>query len=1136
MVSSYSNLSVKVSTRLFLALLIILGGVLFYSPRAEAAAGRWFPNGTHSNNPDWTYALVAKAGAWGLCGDSDPNNDPDDGSCTTGLNARRADFKLFIPADYNPNVTITLANACLNFSDNDKGNTRLSAEVRRATKGGDGVGPVQNLADGGNVRINHSPFHPAYGCGGPGDRHLILQVPNNVFKDKQKNRYGADVRTAILRVKKADLGAFDGKGQKHFRVINGAPNGSVSFNDIGAGGGSQSYGSDYPGFGAFALHDAREGTGNNPETNYTFEMRPDCTHKDGRKIFLKWSDADVVGQPNEGSNMNMRFKGPGGGTILSRSGAQLGGQGWPGDPPPDGGYTVGPNIAPARTPGVQFNRTYTWEWNNVDRSNGVQFWMPYSEFKDYDPCQPPEPPGAHAKCDLITFRVGSGGTLPNTEDGKDNRRWAVWVNDNGSPSTPPKDYEAGDKYAPPGHDDGPGGHQDRSEWTIAGNDYSGISPSESGPGGGPGHGSQAALNLLNDNKIVSGTLSYTIVIYEQYTINSGPHAGEKWRYVWKVINGNKGPCYRASCTVDIDENVPNAPNNSNAVKANGLFGADVTIKNEGINPLPVTLVTNGGSFNLNSSVQPTPGTTWGFRTESLGRNIEINDTEEMTIDDLMAPNEINTRHLSIYPDYYGRFAIGSPCKDQHSGASPVPVHMYQEFNIEPSAGLPKLQYNGDDYEEEPNTVVFPWSATNTLPSTARNISVSRSITKNGSNYPPSPWSSSHDLGTASGNDTAGISSSVFGDEYCGRTTVSPAHGWQGPSQKIVLLPSRSNGPACNDITNRPYLRAYGADVAAGSRFVDGSGVCNENINQIKGYTSPRLNKSGAGAQLAGIAMSTIESFRTASLRTPTNPPTANSGLSFGNTPSPVGQYAGEPICATDFYNETQADNSDPSDNIDKKTVSTGSLSPNSHPDHEQTLYNGNLVLNGANNFNRKKIIYVNGNVRITNNIAYESFSDPTEAPSFMLVASGSIYIANNVKGLDGIYVAQQRSDGTGGVIYTCAKTSGFEGYNDGTSEMFDNCGGPQGENSNLADDKRLIVNGAFIAHHIKFDRIHKSLRDSKSNTNERADHDPGTIPHKTEGSEVFNFSPEIYLSPPPFARDASSASKSPYFTTLPPIL
>jgi hypothetical protein len=360
-----------------------------------------------------------------------------------------------------------------------------------------------------------------------------------------------------------------------------------------------------------------------------------------------------------------------------------------------------------------------------------------------------------------------------------------------------------------------------------------------------------------------------------------------------------------------------------------------------------------------------------------------------------------------------------------------------------------------------------------------------------------------------------VSNPQLGDQYCGEITVAPAHGWQGPSDRYVIDPDRADGgypDNCDVIANRPYLRVYGADLSAGSRFIDGSGACNSNPSPIKGYLSSRPNKSGSGSQLAAVAMQAINGFRTASLRT--SAPTAPNGLSFGNEPPDDGHYQGTPICSTDFYGETQADEGDK-----KNIISAGALTPHSHPGHDQTLYEGDLVLNGTGPipFNGKKIIYVDGNVRITGDIAFAGFADPTEAPSFTLVARGNIYISKNVNRLDGIYVAQAGSDGSGGTIYTCAKPSEFDQYRPGSTELLDNC----------YDDAQLTVNGAFIADNVEFLRVYKSLRDSKQNHLETA--------AVTNAAEVFNYSPEIYLSPPPFTASSSSIETQ-FYTTLPPIL
>lgn len=570
--------------------------------------------------------------------------------------------------------------------------------------------------------------------------------------------------------------------------------------------------------------------------------------------------------------------------------------------------------------------------------------------------------------------------------------------------------------------------------------------------------------------------------------------GGSWQKQASTSSDRIIDCYKGHCTI---EDV-NGPGPNDIAIATQPITVHARIHNTSADNLPMwfpSIVGSGGKHE--------PGVVL-----AAGDSYPINFT-------VTAVNNITVQNLNWTPEYFAGQRIGPDCG--------VNVSVYKEFNLFPNAGSVTLRYGGADDEEDPDRAVFSSSVNNTAWNRADvSIPVTRTMTKNGSNYPPSPWTSSPTMGDVSFNDTAPISNSVLGDEYCGQISISPAWGWQGPGgagDRVVLEHSRSNGPTCDNIVNRPYLRAYGADVVAGSAFEGDS--CNPSpTDNIRTHTSIRNNKSGSGTQLAGIAMGTIEGFNTASLRN--SPPQAKDGLSFGNDPPPGG-YEGEPICFTDFYGDTQADEGDK-----KNVVSVGDLTPRSHPGYDQTLYDGDLVLNGTGvtPFNGKKIIYVNGNVRITGDISYAGFSDPTDAPSFMLVARGNIYIGNNVKRLDGLYVAQQKSDNTGGTIFTCAKPGEFEGYEDGSSTIFDNCGGPQGEGT-VPGNKQLTVNGAFIAHGVKFHRVHKSVRDSRSNIQE--------TPGVTQSSEIFNFSPEIYLSPPPFV-SGTGVPPTQYYTTLPPIL
>ena len=734
--------------------------------------------------------------------------------------------------------------------------------------------------------------------------------------------------------------------------------------------------------------------------------------------------------------------------------------------------------------------------------------------------------GDTPNCTHVNFRIPndsqslSGTNRWNTPANRS--YYAVYVNDWGSPGRPAPagspDYYPNGSGSPAGsgkYNESPGPWVDYSSY-----DHGSESVSE---------GQTIERNLREHNKVVSGQLVWTLVVYDWFQNSSG---------VWRIQVQHRethevNNCFQATCEIQINGNVPGREG-SDAMIAGSTLRGTVRIRNTGVNNLPSWMITNGGTFGLSLTTNYRGGLSPNHLNEAIPPGGEI--VRSLEDFGLTAPNDIGPHSIDLYPDYWGRAGIGPWCNKG--------FRTFKEFNIRPSAGTLSLTFNGVEDEEDPNTAAFNWVVNNVASNRADvSIPTTRNITKNGGSIPPYPKTDSFTFGDVSHTDLASITGSKLGDQYCGRISVSPVRGWQGPGGDRHVLDAgpRTDGE-CRDVVNHPYVRAYGSDIVAGSNFMADE-VCNANVKRIDSYISTHADKSGSGVQLAAIAMGTIESFSTASLRT--SSPTALTGLSFGNTPNPVGQYAGQPLCSTNFYGETQSNDDNPTDDavdtVNKNTVGDHNISPGDYlPNYGQTLVTNpshQVTLGGDGSFNGKKIIYVDGDVTITGNIAYQPFTDPTEAPAFMLVAKGNIYIGKNVTRLDGLYVAQAKDDASGGIIFTCARPGDFAAYND--NEKFDNCGGPEGENSNPPDDKRLIVNGSFIANNIRLDRIHKSVRDSKSNINEKADRDPSATPHNTEASEVFNFSPEMYLSQPPFAKNGTSSSSSTifqYYTTLPPIL
>lgn len=318
---------------------------------------------------------------------------------------------------------------------------------------------------------------------------------------------------------------------------------------------------------------------------------------------------------------------------------------------------------------------------------------------------------------------------------------------------------------------------------------------------------------------------------------------------------------------------------------------------------------------------------------------------------------------------------------------------------------------------------------------------------------------------------------------------------------------------CTDnynVGDRPYLRVYGNDVAAGSGFATEDAPClRDNRAAIEAWQKGGLGtRAGASGQLAVFALGTIDGFFSANLRNNSSPPRPHNGLTFGNfsgvgTISGWGGLSGLPFCATDYFGQAAANGITPLSGL--QTINEPSI-----PDGEQ------------------QAIYVDGNVYITagpdgKGVAYQntSWSSPSAIPSFYLIVRGNIYINPNVTRLDGVYIAQPTViPGSGGApdtlnpntgkIVTCSSALGVT---------------PPGI---AACNKTLTINGTFIARQVLFQRTLGTLT--------------AALPSETAAdtdnvAEVFKFSPELYLAPLHSSLSKGQPNKQyDYITSLPPIL
>lgn len=1073
---SIYKMNLWVITSLLLFSCFILMNLLF-APKAEAGITSTFPRGPSAggNAQTSSSSILAVSSKSGECGSG----------CYNGLDAVVSDFKIFRLAGQNGDFNVTLEGACGNPYGGNKGNTSIRVETYKAAQ-------TANGTTGSAVDTRTSVSH----CS-PGSNDLVITVSDHpgktAFSQNQSDSYGFNVKTAILSVVKIGGGGGSAApGLRHFRV-NVPGSMWVSFDDIGARSGSNNYVTGHPGFGSFALDDAN---GSNGEGTYEFTFKPDCKHINnaGKPVVLKWSDADAE-EPSNNLDSNIQWNlTPKG---VSRSGAQLGGQGWNAK----SHHPIGP-LAP--------EQSQTWKWSKVNANNGVQLWIPFSEGSILGDC-PPTPPPPESGCDSLAFPIPSNNLQLPSGTNPDRRHFAVYVNDNGSSGIPPD--LSSEPPASTTYQDG------TSNWLppIKGQvDYGSTIDFADADPPGIAEGRKIKIDLITGNiyvlnesngvisqrntgkqRLTSGTLQFTVIIYNNYQSGSGTRM-----HVWQRNTTTIGGCYQAACSVDIIESDGlNAPNGSNAVKNGENFDAVVTITNTS-NHHTLPLILKGVPLGVT-----TGSGDWAFRIDrAYGSHLSPHQSTYVPIN-LPAQGHVGTQWLNPYPDFFNVLGVGGACN--------TPVNVYQRFKMSINNSLPLLSPTDEDATQAQfgTTVIKDYgpdvSVTTSRSFTAKNMPVAASSPE--ANPDTRDYGPNHTF-----TDTYSIPPGSFraGDQYCVTSTINRTEGWRGPGGTNDVFPiigATSSGPSCSTIYDRPYLTVYGADAVAGSGFKTGETCSAVAGNQrISAFRSGVAGKAGSSAQFAAMALDQISGFMSSSLR---SPPT---GLTFANIasgssqgvdrPGDGGGYGGARLCAEDFFGNKDSD----------ATISNSSVDIQSIDNEKATEVNpagGIVTITNSNpaNFPKNATIYVNGSAIISHNIAYGLGNN------FKLIVSGNIYIEKNVTRLDGAYIAQPSGDGTGN-IYTCSL--GTTPYQP-NEQQFNNC------------NQQLVINGAFVAKSVKFLRVFKSLRDSRL-----GEVVPGMIggSQATNAAEVFNFSPEIYLFSSGEDDPTKGQDSYDFITTLPPVL
>lgn len=334
-------------------------------------------------------------------------------------------------------------------------------------------------------------------------------------------------------------------------------------------------------------------------------------------------------------------------------------------------------------------------------------------------------------------------------------------------------------------------------------------------------------------------------------------------------------------------------------------------------------------------------------------------------------------------------------------------------------------------------------------------------------------------------------------------------------------------PGVISIRGKPYVKVFGNDVAAAAKFADLSQTtCSGDYSKQIGPASWGFTKfnnffgltlySGSSSQfgvqnfvgtsLGGLNFATNDGFYSSSNGKQLSPPDARVGLTFGNKTSTsaglVTDYGGNGVmyrCVPDYFSAS----------IPYPWLVQ-------HPGGG--TFDVNTIANNIPN-STQTVIFVDGDARIDNNIIYGgngTWTDISQIPSFWLVVKGNIYIGQRVTNLDGVYVAQPKPDGTGGIVYTCSNQGNL--WDDAV--LYSQC------------QNKLTINGAVIARQVRFLRTSGTV--DQSTVQEVPD-------SASRAAETINFSQEIYLATPPdplvkLLGGGSKFGRYDSITSLPPIL
>ena len=562
----------------------------------------------------------------------------------------------------------------------------------------------------------------------------------------------------------------------------------------------------------------------------------------------------------------------------------------------------------------------------------------------------------------------------------------------------------------------------------------------------PTNGSPSPLAYTFNYPPPQGPDAYSVV--EAWIHN--PSTGN-WTYSYKVEGVSN--CYSATCTISVAGNVPGG--GSGDVQAGSTYSATATITNTGI--------------------QPIQGIDWAGNADTNG-----NPAQPLSIPGGTPATPVDMNPPPAAPGAIGSYVVGGGVyygPYQVAGCSPAPVNTFQHFTLVPTASIDPATS-----PEDPTSIIYDTAVTQGPDPYAPNqyAGTVASNTHSILNYQPYGGASttvdnvpnSGNYGNASYTNTYTNTNPIqAGDQFCPVMVIDNATGWIGPSGEIDGAPATSSS-GCLTVSNRPFFKVYNGSASAGGAYQSLSPNCSgggvlASWNNNSG-TYPASGDFGASAQIGALALGPITGF-------------ASNQSAFGNDPTGLSFANSVSVDKTqDPYNPKLGGNFNTSpgagDCFTDVSPPAGGGGPIAGPKTIGTVGSPTYLNPGQN-----QSVFVTGDVYISSNVQYVGDNTKTgslaawnstgNVPSYVVHATGNIFIDPSVTELDGLYEAQ-------GKIYTCgANTSPYSAM--ALSLLYTGC------------NNQLTVYGNLIATQINMARSFGSLRDETPNPSTSSGGTPG---------------------------------------------